>query len=80
MAITISRDLEARLRARAEALGETVEAYIDRISRAEQEVEEELVMLAFEGLHSGSPAATDDKQWAEKRRRLIEWHQQKETK
>lgn len=36
MAITIHPELEAKLRARAEAAGVTIEAYIERIARDDQ--------------------------------------------
>ena len=42
MSIAIHPDLEARLRARAEAEGLTVEAYIECIARDDQQAEEEL--------------------------------------
>jgi hypothetical protein len=47
MSITFHPDLEARLRARAEG------AYIERLLRADQQVEEELENLALAGLNSG---------------------------
>jgi hypothetical protein len=42
MPITIHPELEARLRARAEASGVTVETYIERIARDDQAAEDEL--------------------------------------
>jgi hypothetical protein len=74
MSIAIDPDLEARLRARAEAEGLTVEAYIERIARDDQQAEEELEALALEGLNSGESIEADEKYWEEKRRRLIERH------
>ena len=47
MSIAISPELEARLRARAQAEGLTVEAYIERIARDDQQAEEELEALAI---------------------------------
>ncbi len=76
MPITISSELEARLRARAEAAGVTVEAYIERIARDDQAAEDELEAIAIEGLNSGDSIETDRRYWEEKRRRLIERHQQ----
>jgi hypothetical protein len=77
MSITIHPELEARIRARAEAEGLTVEAYIEQIAHDDQQAEEELETLAFEGLHSGESIEADEKYWEDKRRRLIE--RQKKT-
>jgi len=74
MSIAIHPDLEARLRARADAEGLTVEAYIERIARDDQEAEEELEALALEGLNSGESIEANEKYWEEKRRRLKERH------
>lgn len=70
MTITIDPKLEARLRARAEAEGLTVAAYVERLVSAEQSAEEELERLALEGLSSGEPIQVDPAYWAEKHRRL----------
>jgi predicted outer membrane protein len=75
MSITIHPELEARLRARAEAEGLSVEAYVERIARDDEQAEKELETLAIEGLNSGESIEGDDKYWQEKRRRLIERHQ-----
>ena len=72
MSITIHPELEARLRARAEAEGLTIEAYIERIARDDQQAEEEMEALALEGLNSGESIVADEKYWEEKRSRLIE--------
>jgi len=72
MSIAINPDLEARLRARAEAEGLTVEAYIERIARDDQQAEEELEALGLEGLNSGESIEANEKYWKEKRRRFIE--------
>ena len=72
MPITIHPELEAKLRARAEAAGVTVETYIERIARDDQAAEEELEALALEGLNSGESIEADERYWAEKRQRLIE--------
>lgn len=53
MAITIRPELEAKLRARAEAAGTSVETYLERIAHNDQAAELELEALAIEGLHSG---------------------------
>lgn len=75
MSITIHPELEARLKARAEAEGLTVEAYIERIARSDEQAEEELGTLALEGLNSGESIVADERYWEEKRRRLIERRQ-----
>jgi len=76
MSITIHPDLEARLRARAEVEGLTVEAYVERIARDDQEAEDELEALALEGLDSGESIRADGEYWDAKRRRLAERHGQ----
>ena len=80
MNITIHPELETRLRARAEAEGLTVEAYIERIARDDQQAEEELEALALEGLNSGESSEADERYWEDKRRRLIERHQKTGTR
>lgn len=72
MAITIHPELEAKLRARAEAAGRSVEAYIERIASDDQGAEEELEGLAIEGLKSGDPMEIGSGYWEEKHRRLDE--------
>jgi hypothetical protein len=49
MSITIHPELEAKLRARADAEGLTVEAYVERISCDDERAEQELEALALEG-------------------------------
>jgi len=72
MSITIHPELEARLRARAETEGLSVEAYVERIARDDEQAEQELEMLALQGINSGESIAADGKYWEQKRRRLIE--------
>lgn len=72
MSITIHPELEARLRARAEAEGLTVEAYLERLVRAEQNAQDELKSLAIEGLNSGPPIEAAPGYWEAKHRRLDE--------
>jgi hypothetical protein len=74
MPITIHPDLEARLRARAEAAGVIVETYIERIACDDQAAEDELEALALEGLKSGESIGADEQYWADKRQRLIDRH------
>jgi hypothetical protein len=71
MSITIHPDLEVRLRARAEAEGLSVEAYVERIARDDQQAEEELEAYALEGLNSGAPIPADERYWDQKRRSLV---------
>ena len=74
MPITIHPELEAKLRARAEAAGITVETYIERMARDDQAAEEELEALAIEGLNSGESIEANERYWAEKRQRLMDRH------
>jgi hypothetical protein len=72
MPITINPELEARLRARAEASGVTIETYIERIARNDEAADEELEALAIEGLTSGEPIDADERYWQNKRERLAD--------
>ena len=72
MTITIHPEIERRLRARAEAEGLSVEAYVDRLVRADQEAEDELEALALEGLESGEPMEVEPDYWEVRHRRLDE--------
>ncbi|MGO8818891.1 MAG: type II toxin-antitoxin system ParD family antitoxin [Terriglobia bacterium] len=72
MTIAIHPELEVRLRSRAEADGLTVEAYVERLVRAEQRAEDELEALALEGLYSGEPIETGPGYWEAKHRSLDE--------
>jgi hypothetical protein len=72
MRINIHRELETRLRARAEEEGLTVEAYVERLVRADQQAQEELEALALEGLNSGEPIEVGPSYWEDKHRRLDE--------
>lgn len=74
MSITIHPKLETKLRARAEAEGLSVEAYLERIARDDEDAEQELEVLALEGLNSGQSIEADEKYWAYKRQRLIDRH------
>lgn len=74
MAITIRPELEAKLRARAEAAGVSVETYLERIAHNDQAAELELEALALEGLDSGEPIQGDESYWSDKRERLLERH------
>ncbi len=72
MNITIQPELEMRLRARAETEGITVEAYVERLVRAEQQAEDELEALALEGVNSGEPIDAGPSYWEKKHCRLDE--------
>jgi hypothetical protein len=72
MTITIHPQLEGRLRARAEAEGLTVEAYVERLVRAEQQAEDQLEASALEGLNSGEAIEVGPGYWEDKHRRLDE--------
>ena len=72
MSIVIPPELETRLRAKAEAEGLTVEAYIERLVSADERAEEKLATLALEGLSSGALLEVDSGYWQEKHRRLDE--------
>jgi hypothetical protein len=72
MNITIQPEIEMRLRVRAEAEGITVEAYVERLVRAEEQAEDELEALALEGFSSGEPINAGPDYWEDKHRRLDE--------
>ena len=73
MSITIRPECEALLRARAEDEGITVEQYVERIARQEQQAIEEIDALALQGLESGESIRADNDQfWNERHSRLIE--------
>ncbi len=72
MSLTIDRDLETKIRARAEAEGLSVEAYLNRLLQADQEEAKELETLALEGLRSGAPIEAGPSYWQEKHRLLDE--------
>jgi hypothetical protein len=72
MSITIHPELEARLRQKAEAEDLTVEAYVERLLRSDQQADEELEALALAGLNSGEPIEVGTGYWEEKHRRLDE--------
>jgi hypothetical protein len=72
MSITIHPELETKLRARAEAEGITVEAYVERLVHVDQQAEDELEALAVEGINSGPSIEIGPGYWEEKHRRLDE--------
>jgi hypothetical protein len=72
MSIAIHPDLESKIRSRAGAEGITIEAYLERLVRADQLGTEELESLALEGLNSGAPIEVGPSYWQEKHLRLDE--------
>jgi plasmid stability protein len=72
MSISIHPELETKLRARAAAEGLTVEAYLERLVRAEQSAEDELTALALQGVDSGNPIEVGPGYWEAKHRKLDE--------
>jgi len=72
MSIVLSAELETRLRARAATEGLTIEAYVERIVRADQQAEDEIESLALEGLRSGELVEPSPGFWEERHRRLDE--------
>ena len=72
MSLVIHPDLETRIRARAEAEGLSIEAYLERLVCADQEGARELETLALEGLHSGATIEAGPSYWQEKHRLLDE--------
>jgi len=72
MSIALDPSLEARLRVRADAEGITIQAYVERIAREDEQAEQELETFALEGLNSGDAIKPDPAYWDDKRRRLEE--------
>ena len=70
MSITLHPELESKLRARAEAEGLTVEAYLERVIQADEQAEDEITALALKGLNSGEPIQPNTDYWEEKHRQL----------
>ncbi len=70
MSISIHPELETKLRARAEVEGLTVEAYLERLVRKEQNAEDEVTALALDGLDSGEPIEAGPGYWEAKHQKL----------
>ena len=70
MSISVHPDLEAKLRRKAEAEGLSIEAYVERLLRSDEQADEELERLALEGLNSGDPIEITSEYWEEQHRRL----------
>jgi hypothetical protein len=80
MPIILHPEVEAKLRARADAAGISVETYIERIAHDDQTAEEELEALALEGLESGESIQASENYWNEKRQKLIDRHRKPGTR
>ena len=74
MAITIEAELEAKLRARADAAGVSIETYLAQIAQDDETADAELEALAIEGINSGESIVGDEQYWAQKRQRLLDRH------
>lgn len=72
MGIAINPELESRLRARAQAEGLSLEAYIERVIQSEELALRELESLALAGLCSGESFAPAPGYWEAKHRALDE--------
>jgi hypothetical protein len=72
MGLTLNPRLETELRARADAEGISIEAYIERLLRAEEEAMKEAEALALEGIGSGNPMEAGISYWEKMHRRLDE--------
>jgi hypothetical protein len=72
MSISIHPELETKLRARARAEGLSVEAYLERLLRAEQSAEDELTTLPLDGVHSGDAIEVGPGYWEAKHQELDE--------
>ncbi len=72
MSIPIHPELETKIRARAEAEGLSIEAYLEHLINADQNGAEELEALALEGLADGEPIEPGPAYWQEKHRLLDE--------
>jgi hypothetical protein len=72
MSIAIPPELESKIRSRAEAEGLSIEAYLDRLVRADQRGMEELESLALQGINSGASIEVSPTYWQEKHLRLDE--------
>jgi hypothetical protein len=72
MSISLHPELESKLRARAQAEGLTVEAYLEHLVRSDQNAEDELTALALEGIDSGDSIQVGAGYWEAKHQKLDE--------
>ena len=80
MSIPIHPELLTKIRARAEAEGLSIEAYLERLVQADQQAIEELEALAIEGIESGAPIDASPSYWQDKHRQLDERLKKTETR
>jgi hypothetical protein len=80
MSISIHAELETKIRARAEAEGLSIEAYLERLVQADRQGTEELEALALQGLESGAPIEVGPSYWQDKHRQLDERLKKTETR
>ncbi len=80
MSISIHPELETKIRARAEAEGLSIEAYLERLVQADRQGTEELEALALEGLEPGAPIEVGPSYWQDKHRQLDERLKKTETR
>jgi hypothetical protein len=80
VSISIHPELETKIRARAEAEGLSIEAYLERLVQADRQGTEELEALALEGLESGAPIEVGPSYWQDKHRQLDERLKKTETR
>ena len=72
MSILIEPDMESRLRARAEAEGVTIQAYVERLARDDEAAGEELDALALEGFNSAQSIKGSESYCDEKLRLIVD--------
>jgi len=70
MGLTLNPKLETELRARADAEGISVEAYIERLLQAEEAAIKEIETLALEGVGSGAAMEAGVDYWEKRHRGL----------
>lgn len=80
MSISVHPELETKIRARAEAEGISIEAYLERLVQGERQGTEELEALALEGLESGPSIEVGPSYWQDKHRQLDERLKKTETR
>lgn len=80
MSISVHPELETKIRARAEAEGISIEAYLERLVQGERQGSEELEALALEGLESGPSIEVGPSYWQDKHRQLDERLKKTETR
>jgi hypothetical protein len=80
MSISIHPELETKIRARAEAEGLSIKAYLERLVQADRQGTEELEALALVGLESGAPIEVGPSYWQDKHRQLDECLKKTETR